>query len=123
MTGGGSLQEHCTWRPCQGGESEVAPSLIYFFCERSAIRFFYTILYYSCVEKSAKNPLDDDKKTRLEPYGTTTFGISNPVPSRGYIFARYRGHGRQDGALASDERHGIIPKNGQERETEFSLKD
>ena len=45
------------------------------------------------------------------------------VRSHGHIFARYRGHGRQDGALASDERHGIIPKYGQEGETEFSLKD
>jgi hypothetical protein len=37
--------------------------------------------------------------------------------SRSHIFARYRGHGRQDGALAFDERHGIIPKYGREGET------
>ena len=100
-----------------------------FFWNEVRHDYFYTILYYSYVEKSAicgcgpKNPLDDDNKTRLEPYGTTTFGISNPVPLRGHIFAIYRGHGRQDGALASDERHGIVPKYGQEGETEFSLKD
>jgi hypothetical protein len=39
------------------------------------------------------------------------------VRSRGHIFARYRGHGQQDGALASDERHGIIPTYGREGET------
>ena len=43
--------------------------------------------------------------------------------SRGHKTRTYRSHGQQDGARASDEHHGIIPKYGQEGETEFRVKD
>ena len=97
-----------------------------FFCERRRIRFFYTILYYSYVEKSAicgcgpKNPPDEYNKTRLEPYGTTAFGISNPVPSRGHKIGRYTSQTQQDGGWLSDGGHGIITKYLPDGEAEFS---
>ncbi len=89
--------------------------------------FFYTILYYSYVEKSAicgcgpKNPPDDDNKTRLEPYGTIAFGISNPVPSRGHKIGRYTIQTQQDGGWLSDGGHGIIIKYLPEGEAKLRL--
>ena len=92
------------------------------------MRLFYTISYYSYVAKLAicgcgpKNPLDDDKKTRLEPCGTTEFGISNPVPSHRHITGRYTSPTQQDGGWLSDGSHGIITKYLPDGEAEFSRK-
>jgi len=84
------------------------------------------LIFFSYVAKSAicgcgpKNPLDNDKKTRLEPCGTK-FGISNPVPSRGHITGRYTSPTQQDGGWSSDGSHGIITKYLPDGEAEFSL--
>jgi hypothetical protein len=61
--------------------------------------------------------IDNDDKTAIVQRRNTKFTMITLVRSHGHILARYRGHGRQDGALASDGRHGIIPKYGREGET------
>jgi hypothetical protein len=59
-------------------------------------------------------------KKCLEPYGTTEFGISNPIPSRGHITSRYTSQTQQDGGWLSDGGHGIITKYLPDGEAEFS---
>ena len=90
--------------------------------------YFFCFFLHNFIEKSAicgcgpKNPPDDDNKTRLEPYGTTAFGISNPVPSRGHKIGRYTSQTQQDGGWLSDGGHGIITKYLPEGEAKFSRK-
>ena len=113
--------------PFQGGESHVAPSPMLLFFLRK-IQYFCTISYYSYVEKSAicgccpKIPLDDDLKTPIVLYGTTEFGILNPVPSHGHIMGKSTSPTQQDGGWLSDDGHGIITKYLPDGEVEFCLK-
>ena len=44
------------------------------------------------------------------PYGTTKFGILNPVPSRGHSIGRSTSPTQQDDGWLSDDGHGIITK-------------
>jgi hypothetical protein len=55
------------------------------------------------------------------PYGTTKFGILNPVPSRGHSIGTTSPTQHDDGWL-SDDGHGIITKYLPDGEAEFCLK-
>jgi hypothetical protein len=69
-----------------------------------------------------KIPLDDDVKTPIVPYGTTKFGILNPVVSRGHSIGRSTSATQQDDGWLSDNSHGIITKYLPDGEAEFCLK-
>jgi hypothetical protein len=89
---------------------------------------FCRILYYLYVEKLAicgcgpNIPLDDEKKTPIAPYGTTEFGVLNPVPSRGHSTAISTSLTQQDGGRSSDDGHSIIAKYLPDGEAEICLK-
>jgi hypothetical protein len=62
------------------------------------------------------------KKTPIAPYGTTEFGILNPVSSRGHSIGRSTSPMQQVGGRSSDDRHGIITKYLPDGEAEICLK-
>jgi hypothetical protein len=62
------------------------------------------------------------KKTPIVPYGTTEFGILNPIPLRGHPMARSMSLMQQDGGRSSDDGHGIITKYPPDGEAEICLK-
>jgi hypothetical protein len=69
-----------------------------------------------------KIPLNDNLKTPIVPYGTTKFGILNPVPLHGHKTGRSTSIIQQDDGWLSDDGHGIITKYLPDGEVEFCLK-